>query len=381
MTDPPGAPGAPSLPGPAGTPWSRPDPAAAGDVHPSPSPAYGSAGSSPPPPPTVGGWGGSTDWGLPRVPKPGIVALRPLGFLEILDGAISAIRAHPRAMLGLSAIVVAVSTVIQTAVRFTTLRDVTTLLESTSPESLSQDVVLDGIAPFLGSSLANLVISALAQIVLTGVLTMVVFGAVLGEQLPIGAAWRGVRGRVPALLALSLLTATAISVGLVVASLPAIVLIAVGGPLVLEVLVVIAAVLAGIAMILYIYAVLGVAGPAVVLERRGVLGACRRSHQLVRGSFWRVLGILLFSILIVTVIAVAIAFPFGVVSAVVGGDDPFRLLPLTIDAVGATLGGTITSPFAAAVVVLLFVDLRIRREGLDIELARAAGPTTLPGLG
>jgi hypothetical protein len=299
------------------------------------------------------------------------VPLRPLGLGEILDGAISAIRAHPGAMIGLSAVVVTVSTLIQTLLQYTALRNFSTAVDST--ETLDGDAVLDSLAPLVGPTLMAGGITALAQIVLTGVLTTVVYRAVLGEQVPIGVAWAAARGRVPTLLALSLLTGLAIVAAALVVSVPAILLAVLGAPGVVLVLVWFLTVLAIIALGVYVYIVVGVAGPAVVLEGRGVLAAWSRSRRLVKGSFWRVLGILLLMALIVGGIAFAIAIPFAVVSGVADPDNPFGIVPLTIDGIGAILGGTITSPFAAAVVVLLFVDLRIRREGLDIELARAAG--------
>jgi hypothetical protein len=44
-----------------------------------------------------------------------------------------------------------------------------------------------------------------------------------------------------------------------------------------------------------------------------------------------------------------------------------------VSTIGSILAGTLTYPFVAAVTVLLYVDLRMRREGLDLTLARAAG--------
>ncbi|MGW1973914.1 hypothetical protein ACWCOY_37470, partial [Streptomyces tubercidicus] len=79
--------------------------------------AAGSGGwGSPPPPPT---WGGTAQggwkppqWGLPPSPKPGVIPLRPLGVGEILDGAVSTMRAHWRTVLGIA---LAVSLVTQAA--------------------------------------------------------------------------------------------------------------------------------------------------------------------------------------------------------------------------------------------------------------------------
>ena len=360
--------------GPPGTPWSRPDPAPAGETRPGPAPAYGwsDPGQSAAPSPAPGGWG-PTGWALPRAPKPGIVPLRPLGLLEILDGAISAIRAHPVAMLGLSAVVVTVSTLVQTIAEYSTLRDLQAVIESTSLPAEDFDAIVNEITGLAYAAVITVAIALVAQIVLTGILTMVVYRAVLGEHIPIGAAWREVRSRVPALLGLTLVTGLAMVLAVVTVSVPAVIGTVLGVPGWAVVLGWLLTAVLIVAVVVYVYVVLGVAGPAVVLERRGALAACRRSRKLVQGSFWRVFGILGLSGLFVVVMAAAIGVPFQVVSAVVAGDDPFGVLPLTVNGVGAILAGTLTSPFAAAVVVLLFVDLRIRREGLDIELARAAG--------
>ena len=52
--------------------------------------------------------------------------------------------------------------------------------------------------------------------------------------------------------------------------------------------------------------------------------------------------------------------------------DPTSGVALAITAVAAILASVLTTPFTASVVALLYIDLRIRREGLDVELARAA---------
>ncbi|HEX6335914.1 MAG TPA: hypothetical protein VFZ85_03100, partial [Jiangellaceae bacterium] len=51
---------------------------------------------------------------------------------------------------------------------------------------------------------------------------------------------------------------------------------------------------------------------------------------------------------------------------------------LSLSALGGIVSTTITAPFLAAAVALLYIDRRIRREALDVELARAAG-VTIPG--
>ena len=61
--------------------------------------------------------------------------------------------------------------------------------------------------------------------------------------------------------------------------------------------------------------------------------------------------------------------------------NPYELVPLIITGVGTILGAAITWPFTAVATALIYVDRRIRREGLDIELARAAGFTATRPVG
>jgi len=106
--------------------------------------------------------------------------------------------------------------------------------------------------------------------------------------------------------------------------------------------------------------------------------ALARSWRLVRGSFWRVLGITLLAGLIVVVTAGVLQIPFSLLAALAGGGN--SLLPaiggnvagILISAVGGVVAGAVARPISAGVAVLLYVDLRMRREGLDLVLQTAA---------
>ncbi|HEY3562076.1 MAG TPA: hypothetical protein VGL05_31630 [Kribbella sp.] len=115
-------------------------------------------------------------------------------------------------------------------------------------------------------------------------------------------------------------------------------------------------------------------------ERVGAWGALRRSWRLVRGKFWRVFGILLFGGLVVNIIGYALQF--GVSSLMItvtswaGPDDSTGATVVAIVlgvAVGlATLMTLIASlAFMSAVQALIYLDLRVRREGLDLWMRPA----------
>jgi hypothetical protein len=92
-----------------------------------------------------------------------------------------------------------------------------------------------------------------------------------------------------------------------------------------------------------------------------------------------VFGIQLLGGIIAAVIAAVIALPFQFIGTALGvataNGDPAAItsLPvLLISAIGAIIATTLTTPFQAGVSGLLYVDQRMRREGFDIELQRAA---------
>jgi hypothetical protein len=100
----------------------------------------------------------------------------------------------------------------------------------------------------------------------------------------------------------------------------------------------------------------------------------------VRGSWWRTFGIYLLATILASVVASVLAVPFALAGTFLSLDSlASGSLPLTYTvplALGTLVTGVVTLPFSAGVVALLYVDRRIRREALDLELARAAGVST-----
>jgi hypothetical protein len=221
------------------------------------------------------------------------------------------------------------------------------------------------------------VLTGLATLILTRILILAVSDAVLGRRPPVGEVLRRVRPRIWALLGLGLLTLV-IGVGLVA------VLIAPGIALLLTS----HAVIGGIAVTLAVLALLvlgsllwvrlAFAAPAMLLERLSIRRSLVRSWRLTTGSWWRVFGVLLLTQLIAAVAAGLLGVPLAVVGAIVGGavgsESVGYLVADGIGNVGTVLASTVTAPFTAGVTALLYIDLRIRREGLDVALARAAEP-------
>lgn len=296
--------------------------------------------------------------------------------MEIMDGAIGTIRANPRTTLGLAAVVAVLTTAVNIAATVLLLGsqlDDVARAGTAEPITRSQ---LEGLAGGSGTSFAiTSVVGFVAGVVLSGMLTAIVGRAVLGRHADLRTVWRQARPRLPALFGVSLvvlvITLALIGVAAGVATGLGFATGSVAVGVVVAVLLVPLALLA----VLWVYVITVFAAPAVVLERQPVRAALRRSRLLVRGSFWRVFGVLALVQLIAGVIGGILSVPFAVVStfvnlAINSGTGSFSVVPQLISGVGAVLSGTITTPFVAAATALLYVDQRMRREGLDLELTR-----------
>jgi hypothetical protein len=115
---------------------------------------------------------------------------------------------------------------------------------------------------------------------------------------------------------------------------------------------------------------LAVAIPAVVLESgQSASGALSRSWELTRGSRWRIfgLGITLFVLLYIPVVAISglVAFLLPRGSAAAFGPSS------TATIVALAIGGVIQLfiyPLFYCVLTVTYYDLRVRKEGFDLEL-------------
>lgn len=332
-------------------------------------PAYGQPAYAGAPLPGVAGWGA-----VPQAPKPGVVPLRPLGVGEILDGAITYIRRDPRTVLGISAVIALVLALAQFLSLAATARS---LAVSTSGD-------VETAFSSLGGSVAQLlqyVLSLVLGVVATGLLTVVMGQAVLGRRVTTAEAWARAKSRFLPLLGLTLLVSLvafgAMVVGLAIAvGLGILVGNAAGGGA--GVLVGVPLGLAALAVALWLYVKLLLAPAALVLENAGVVTAMRRSWRLVGGAWWRTFGIYLLGSILASIVAGVLSIPFVIVGTVLsfsalesGGTLPLAYLLST--SLGTLVSSMIIIPFSAGIVSLLYIDRRIRREALDIELARAAG--------
>lgn len=359
--------------------WAPPSQQGAGPV-PQPRPAPGWGGASGP-----GGPGGPGPvWGRPPAAKPGVIPLRPLGVGELLDGAVSTARAHWRIVLGVTIAVAVVTQICDLLAQHYLLPDPAEIDPNASPsEALNQAV--DSMQSSLLALVPSVVITLIGTLFTTAVLTVVISRSVLGRSVSLSEAWHEAKPRIPQLLGLTVLLPVMYAAILGVGILPG-VLVGVlagggGGAAAL-------AVLGGLAawvVVVWLWVRLTLASPALMLERQGILPSLRRSAKLVRGAWWRTFGILLLTLVLTFMVSMIIAVPFSLIASAVDGESLGGLFTgstpdfgwpfMIITGIGSVIAAAITYPISAGVTVLLYVDQRIRREALDLELARAAGLT------
>jgi hypothetical protein len=117
---------------------------------------------------------------------------------------------------------------------------------------------------------------------------------------------------------------------------------------------------------IWLYGAWAVRVPALVVEGAGPFRSLGRSRRLVKGRWWPVAGVLLVATLMVGLLGSVIA---GALAALaIANGNPSVLFAVTISVLSAIVSGVLLQPFSAAVVTVLYYDLRIRKEGYDLEL-------------
>ena len=200
-------------------------------------------------------------------------------------------------------------------------------------------------------------------------------------------AWRDARGQLPRLLGLLVLLPLLITAVIAVCLAPGL-LASVLGTLDLGLILSLFGGLAAIVLSIWLMVRFSLSSPALMLEKQGVIASMRRSAKLVRGSWWRVLGVQLLAYLLIAIVEFIVQIPATIIAFLIGGENIMDWANgtdgstgwtfLTVLGIGAVISSTLTIPVSAGVTALLYMDQRIRREALDLELARAAG---LPGYG
>lgn len=129
--------------------------------------------------------------------------------------------------------------------------------------------------------------------------------------------------------------------------------------------------------IIWLYVAWSFATPALLVEGTKGRAALGRSFNLVRGRWWPVFGALVLGVIITWIVGIGIG---ALLTPLVDSADSFTTAVL-YDAIARSISAIITTPFSAALVGILYFDLRVRKEGFDVQLlAQGIGePATATG--
>lgn len=275
--------------------------------------------------------------------------LRPLGVGEILDVAIKIYRARFGVMVRSVVVVLAPVFALSALIRIS-IPAGDSLFQDTQPGT-TPEFDFDDLWALVAGTLLIALLGYIASQVATGACFKSVSGAYLDENPDWRESLRFARSKLGSLLWVSFL--------MVIGLAPAFLALVLPG--------------------LYLYVAWSVAAPVVLLEDVRGWSALKRSRQLVKGRFWPAVAVLiLVAVLTGIVQAIFLGLAAGVVS--VTGNE---LASAVADAVGQTVSSALTTPLSAAVLAVLYFDLRVRKEGFDLELlARRMGvdPSTVPGI-
>ena len=360
-------------------------------AHPAP-PQWGQYGQPQQTQPQWGQYGQPGFGGYAAPPKPGVIPLRPLGLGEILDGAFQTARRNGEAMFGSALIFQLATAAVTLLVMYLAFGNLMAdLFSMGSTVNQADPAAVEALGgQLIGYALSMLVaafLSVLIQMVLQGALAVPVLRAVLDRRTSFAQMWRLTRPRVGSLMILALLYAAAVLAAILVFTGIVVGLILAMGATTND-----SAVLAVLGLsVLFSLPFLAlsawlatkvlVAPAAIVVENIGAIAAVKRSWQLTRSNWWRTFGISLLAAVIAGVIGSVITTPVTLLASflapVLVGGEPTAGQAVGIffatQGVAAIIGalvGAITLAFQTGVMGLIYVDLRMRRDGFDITLLK-----------
>ena len=132
-------------------------------------------------------------------------------------------------------------------------------------------------------------------------------------------------------------------------------------------------VLGGIVLAAWVYAGLYVAAPALVLDRpTGVMHALSHSWALSLGRRGAILSIISLLAVLALLVQLAVALGLGTFGSTIGA-GPQVLGPMALLSFGLTaLFQIVLAVLGYVIQTVMYYDLRVRKEGLDLELMAGA---------
>jgi len=272
------------------------------------------SGPIPPPPPP------------PEGTPPGPGSLRPRGVGDILSAAFEIYKNNATNLIVIVAIVVIPLSLISAVIVHYVANSTTT---TTSASGFSVTYTTHSTSSLILGSLIAAAISVIIGAVLQAAIIRAGAEATIGDEVDVETSYRYGFHRLGSVILVGLLVGLAVAIGFVLLIIPGI-----------------------IALVFF-----SVSIPALVVENRRGTKAMGRSWNLVSGHFWHAFGVIIVAYLIVAVVG-------GLLGAI-GGSN------WVVAWIFRAIAQIITTPFSALVSVLLYLDLRARKEALTSDVLRS----------
>jgi hypothetical protein len=270
--------------------------------------------------------------------------LRPLSVGEVLDASFKVVRRSFKTLMVCVLVVSLPLNIINTLI-----------LASTSENPFNLDTLGTTNDVSTGTQLSGNLLTTVVSLVLTTLASAACFRAVsaayLGEEATVEESLGFARQRLLPLLWLSILYGLGLIIPFILLVLPGI----------------------------WLAVAWSLSFPALLHEDVKGVGALGRSFKLVRGRWWPTFGALLVMYLIVIVIS---AIMIGIFTAALLSNSDSEAFGAIIYTIANTLSSLITLPLVAAVLTIIYFDLRVRKEGFDLQLlAQGVGHPTASSYG
>jgi hypothetical protein len=262
-----------------------------------------------------------------------IPELRPRSVGEVLDAAVLLYRARFGALMKAAAIVVIPLTVLILLIQLSALPDEFTVGltgEATPVYGSHTDQLVA-----LGAIVTTLFISAVMTTFVSAATTRIVADAYVGQP-DDGQTLTDVRRRALPLIGLTIVSSLGVFAGFALCIVPG----------------------------LWLQVAWSVAIPVLMLERTSVFKALGRSFAQTKARFWLAFGVVWLSQLLISTLSFGLAAGLG---WVIQSSDS-ATAEVIAQSVSSAIATTITLPFAAAALVVLYFDLRIRTEAFDVQM-------------
>ncbi|HWF33817.1 MAG TPA: hypothetical protein VG295_00545 [Solirubrobacteraceae bacterium] len=268
----------------------------------------------------------------------GVADARPMGVGEILDAGIKVYLRNARLLMGLAATVVIPLQTISWVVLLSIVSSSDQVPNSFSAVTSSSATTTTDGAAALGAEAVLAVVGLIASALVTAACVKAVSDLYLGQPTSFGESLRFAGRRLLAYLAMQVLYVLGLVVGFILLIIPGI----------------------------WLYGSWSVSAPALLIEGLGPAGALRRSHNLVETRWFPTAGVLLVAVVMTGLVSAALeALLVGV--GFLPGEPPV-LVGVTLVTLAGAVSSIIATPFTATVWTILYYDLRVRREGFDVDL-------------